>query len=150
MISEKRCEEGRYFQSSYAKAIGPYSSKISKILCDLWATTMRFGQLFFFMRAERRLNSQTQRVSEVKFQIGEINQFVIQNVSPDQVRISSKKDNVAGIYMPVFESNVDEIDCYELTGIARGGIDQDKEMLPTSCQITRGVGIHTNVFHHTG
>ena len=57
-------------------------------------------------------------LAEVKFQTGDIN---IQNVSTAQVRISSKKDNVAGINLLVFESNVDGIDRYELTGIARGG-----------------------------
>ena len=56
-------------------------------------------------------------LAEVKFQTGDIN---IQNVSTAQVRISSK-DNVAGINLLVFESNVDGIDRYELTGIARGG-----------------------------
>jgi V-type H+-transporting ATPase subunit D len=42
-------------------------------------------------------------------------------VSTAQVRITSRKDNVAGINLPVFESNVDGADRYELTGIARGG-----------------------------
>ena len=60
-------------------------------------------------------------LAEVKFQTGDINQYVIQNVSSAQVRIISKKDNVAGINLPVFECNIDGIDRYELTGIARGG-----------------------------
>jgi V-type H+-transporting ATPase subunit D len=60
-------------------------------------------------------------LAEVKFQTGDINQYVIQNVSTAQVRITSRKDNVAGINLPVFESNVDGNDRYELTGIARGG-----------------------------
>jgi V-type H+-transporting ATPase subunit D len=58
-------------------------------------------------------------LAEVKFQTGDINQYVIQNVSTAQVRISSKKDNVAGINPPVFENNVDGIDRKQLTGIAR-------------------------------
>lgn len=60
-------------------------------------------------------------LAEVKFQTGDISQYVMQNVSTAQVRVSSRKDNVAGVNLPVFESLVDGSDRYELTGIARGG-----------------------------
>lgn len=35
-------------------------------------------------------------LAEVKFTTGEINQVVLQNVTKAQIRIRSKKDNVAG------------------------------------------------------
>lgn len=60
-------------------------------------------------------------LAEVKFQTGDINQYVVQNVSTAQVKVSSRKDNVAGVNLPVFESIIEGTDRYELTGIARGG-----------------------------
>ncbi|KZS14788.1 V-type proton ATPase subunit D [Daphnia magna] len=60
-------------------------------------------------------------LAEVKFQTGDINQYVLQNVSTAQVKVSSRKDNVAGVNLPVFESIIEGPDRYELTGIARGG-----------------------------
>ena len=60
-------------------------------------------------------------LAEVKFATGDINQYVIQNVSTAQIKVSSKKDNVAGVNLPIFESVIDGVDRFELTAIARGG-----------------------------
>lgn len=60
-------------------------------------------------------------LAEVKFATGDINQYVLQNVTTAQVKVSSRKDNVAGVNLPVFESLVEGTDRYQLTGIARGG-----------------------------
>uniref|UniRef100_A0A452FCL2 V-type proton ATPase subunit D n=1 Tax=Capra hircus TaxID=9925 RepID=A0A452FCL2_CAPHI len=46
---------------------------------------------------------------------------VIQNVNKAQVKIRAKKDNVAGVTLPVFEHYHEGTDSYELTGLARGG-----------------------------
>merc|ERR1711881_333263 len=46
---------------------------------------------------------------------------VLQNVSKAQLKIRTRKDNVAGVNLPVFESYQDGADSYELAGLARGG-----------------------------
>ena len=61
-------------------------------------------------------------LAEVKFQAGgDINQYVLQNISTAQIKVSSKKDNVAGVNLPIFETVTEGPDRYELTAIARGG-----------------------------
>lgn len=60
-------------------------------------------------------------MAEVKFVSGDINQYVLQNISTAQIKIRSKKDNVAGVNLPVFETFSEGADRYELTAIARGG-----------------------------
>lgn len=60
-------------------------------------------------------------LAEAKFATGEFNQVVLQNVTKAQIKIRTKKDNVAGVTLPVFESYQDGSDTYELAGLARGG-----------------------------
>jgi len=60
-------------------------------------------------------------LAEAKFTSGDINQVVLQNVTKAQIKIRTKKDNVAGVTLPVFESYTDGADTYELAGLARGG-----------------------------
>lgn len=60
-------------------------------------------------------------MAEVKFVSGDIGQYVLQNISTAQIKIRSKKDNVAGVNLPVFETFSEGADRYELTAIARGG-----------------------------
>ena len=60
-------------------------------------------------------------LAEVKFQAGDIGQYILQNVTTAQLKISSKKDNVAGVNLPIFECLTEGPDRYELTAIARGG-----------------------------
>ncbi|KAH8300668.1 hypothetical protein KR018_006213 [Drosophila ironensis] len=60
-------------------------------------------------------------LAEAKFTSGDINQVVLQNVTKAQIKIRTKKDNVAGVTLPVFESYQDGADTYELAGLARGG-----------------------------
>ena len=48
-------------------------------------------------------------------------QAVLQNVSKAQLKIRTRRDNVAGVTLPVFESYQDGADSYELAGLARGG-----------------------------
>lgn len=60
-------------------------------------------------------------LAEAKFTTGDFNQVVLQNVTKAQIKIRTKKDNVAGVTLPVFESYQDGTDTYELAGLARGG-----------------------------
>ena len=79
-------------------------------------------------------------LAEAKFATGDFNQVVLQNVTKAQIKVRSKKDNVAGkpilklkigicitivlclgVNLPVFESYQDGSDTYELAGLARGG-----------------------------
>lgn len=60
-------------------------------------------------------------LAEAKFATGDFNQVVLQNVTKAQIKIRTKKDNVAGVTLPVFEYYQDGTDTYELAGLARGG-----------------------------
>ncbi|XP_028129868.1 V-type proton ATPase subunit D [Diabrotica virgifera virgifera] len=60
-------------------------------------------------------------LAEAKFATGDFNQVVLQNVTKAQIKIRTKKDNVAGVTLPVFECYQDGTDTYELAGLARGG-----------------------------
>jgi len=60
-------------------------------------------------------------LAEAKFQAGEFNQQIVQNVNKAQTKIRSKKDNVAGVNLPKFEVVREGSDNYELTGLSRGG-----------------------------
>ncbi|XP_030747333.1 V-type proton ATPase subunit D [Sitophilus oryzae] len=60
-------------------------------------------------------------LAEAKFTTGDFNQVVLQNVTKAQLKIRTKKDNVAGVTLPVFEWYQDGTDNYELAGLARGG-----------------------------
>ncbi|XP_013387556.1 V-type proton ATPase subunit D [Lingula anatina] len=65
-------------------------------------------------------------LAEAKFATGDFTHMVLQNVSKAQVKVRSKKDNVAGVSLPVFEQYQDGTDTYELTGLSRGGQQIDK------------------------
>lgn len=60
-------------------------------------------------------------LAEAKFVLGDINQPVLQTVNKARLKIRTRKDNVAGVTLPVFESYSDGSDSYELAGLARGG-----------------------------
>lgn len=60
-------------------------------------------------------------LAEAKFACGDFSQAVIQNVNKAQLKIRTRKDNVAGVNLPVFESYQDGSDEYALAGLARGG-----------------------------
>merc|ERR1711994_1072080 len=60
-------------------------------------------------------------LAEAKFVMGDFNQAVLQNVNKARLKIRTRKDNVAGVNLPVFESYSDGSDSYELAGLARGG-----------------------------
>lgn len=49
-------------------------------------------------------------LAEAKFTTGDFNQVVLQNVTKAQIKVRSRKDNVAGVNLPVFESYQDGSD----------------------------------------
>jgi len=60
-------------------------------------------------------------LAEAKFATGDFNHAVLQNVNKAQIKIKTRKDNVAGVNLPIFESYQDGADSYELAGLAKGG-----------------------------
>ena len=60
-------------------------------------------------------------LAEAKFVLGDFNQPVLTNVNKARLKIRTRKDNVAGVNLPVFESFSDGSDSNELAGLARGG-----------------------------
>ncbi|XP_005100869.1 V-type proton ATPase subunit D [Aplysia californica] len=65
-------------------------------------------------------------LAEAKFTCGDINHTVLQSVLKASIKVKSKKENVVGVTLPIFESYQDGSDTYELTGLARGGQQIDK------------------------
>jgi len=61
-------------------------------------------------------------LAEAKFAGGEgFQQAVLQNVNKAQIKVKSKKDNVAGVNLPVFEAYQDGADSYDMIGLSKGG-----------------------------
>ena len=61
-------------------------------------------------------------LAEAKFTVGnDFNALVLQNVTKAQIKVKTKKDNVAGVNLPAFESYQDGSDSYEFAGLSRGG-----------------------------
>jgi len=59
---------------------------------------------------------------EAKFTVGsDFNAVVLQNVAKAQIKVKCRKDNVAGVTLPVFECYQDGTDAHEYAGLARGG-----------------------------
>lgn len=60
-------------------------------------------------------------LAEAKFTAGDFSHGVIQSVSRAQHRVRMKRENVVGVFLPVFEAYVDGPDTYDLTGLGKGG-----------------------------
>uniref|UniRef100_A0A0K0EET5 V-type proton ATPase subunit D n=1 Tax=Strongyloides stercoralis TaxID=6248 RepID=A0A0K0EET5_STRER len=60
-------------------------------------------------------------LAEAKFTAGDFSHTVTQNVKTPQYRVRTKKDNVVGVILPVFEAYNDGPDTYDLTGLGKGG-----------------------------
>ncbi|ESO90170.1 hypothetical protein LOTGIDRAFT_233963 [Lottia gigantea] len=65
-------------------------------------------------------------LAEAKFATGDLNHMILQNVTKAQIKVKSKKENVAGVNLPIFEHYQDGADTYELTGLSRGGQQIDR------------------------
>ncbi|WAR18879.1 VATD-like protein, partial [Mya arenaria] len=95
------------------------------------ALTMRFRQILkkiieTKMKMGDVMKESVFSLAEAKFTTGDFNHMVLQNVNKAQLKVRSKKDNVAGVQLPVFEHYTDGVDSYELTGLSRGGQQIDK------------------------
>jgi V-type H+-transporting ATPase subunit D len=76
-------------------------------------------------------------LAEAKFATGDFNHAVLQNVNKAQIKIKTRKDNVAGVNLPVFESYQDGSDINDLAGLAKGG--QQIKRLKTNYQKAIGM-----------
>lgn len=96
---------------------------VGEVLCEKCYVCLI---VFFFLLQTKTLMGEVMKeaafsLAEAKFTTGDFNQVVLQNVTKAQIKIRTKKDNVAGVTLPVFESYQDGADTYELAGLARGG-----------------------------
>ncbi|XP_065348133.1 V-type proton ATPase subunit D-like [Cloeon dipterum] len=91
------------------------------------ALQMRFRQILGKIIETKTLMGEVMKeaafsLAEAKFTTGSgFNDNILQNVEKAKFKIRTKKDNVAGVTLPVFESYQDGGDTYEFTGLARGG-----------------------------
>ncbi|KAM4528775.1 V-type proton ATPase subunit D [Fundulus diaphanus] len=90
------------------------------------ALSMRFRQILRKIIETKTKMGEVMReaafsLAEAKFTAGDFSTTIIQNVNKAQVKVRAKKDNVAGVTLPVFEHYQEGGDSYELTGLARGG-----------------------------
>lgn len=95
------------------------------------ALTVRFRQILKKIIEAKVLMGDVMKeasfsLAEAKFTMGDFNHLVLQNANKAQMKIKSKKDNVAGVSLPIFESYQDGADSYEYTGLARGGQQVDR------------------------
>jgi len=65
-------------------------------------------------------------LTEAYFAAGDLSLVILENVDKAWIKVKTKKDNVAGVTLPVFESYVDGSNSYELTGLSRGGQQVNK------------------------
>uniref|UniRef100_A0A8C2GCW3 V-type proton ATPase subunit D n=1 Tax=Cyprinus carpio TaxID=7962 RepID=A0A8C2GCW3_CYPCA len=104
------------------------------------ALSMRFRQILRKIIETKTLMGEVMReaafsLAEAKFAAGDFSTTVIQNVNKAQVKVRAKKDNVAGVTLPVFEH-------YQ-----EGGDSKD----PLPAGLTAGMSvfihIHKNLLH---
>jgi len=60
-------------------------------------------------------------LAEAYFAAGDFSVVILENVDKAWTKVRQKKDNVAGVLLPVFEHYADGANTYELTGLSRGG-----------------------------
>uniref|UniRef100_F7DPL2 V-type proton ATPase subunit D n=1 Tax=Monodelphis domestica TaxID=13616 RepID=F7DPL2_MONDO len=97
------------------------------------AMTLQFRQILKKVIQTKVLRGEVMReaafsLAEAKFTAGDFGATVIQDGNKAQVKIRTKKDNVAGVALPVFEHYQEGTDSYELTGMARGGVYSGEQM----------------------
>ncbi|XP_038078062.1 V-type proton ATPase subunit D-like [Patiria miniata] len=95
------------------------------------ALSLRFRQILHKIIETKTLMGEVMKLAslslaEAKFASGDFNHMVLQNVTKAKTKVRSKRDNVAGVLLPVFEHYTDGSDTYELTGLSRGGQQIDK------------------------
>lgn len=90
------------------------------------ALTVRFRKILKKIIETKTLMGDVMReatfsLAEAKFASGDFSYVVLENVDKAQMKVRTKKDNVAGVQLPMFESYCDGTNSYELTGLSRGG-----------------------------
>ncbi|MFH4975405.1 hypothetical protein AB6A40_002114 [Gnathostoma spinigerum] len=90
------------------------------------ALNMRFRSILGKIVENKNLMGEVLReasfsLAEAKFTAGDFSHIIIQNVSRAQQRVRMKKENVVGVFLPVFESYTDGPGTYDLTGLGKGG-----------------------------
>ncbi|XP_064403604.1 V-type proton ATPase subunit D-like [Halichondria panicea] len=90
------------------------------------ALTLRFRNILGKIIETKTLMGEVMKeatfsLAEAKFAAGDFSEMILQNVDKARIRLNTKKDNVAGVTLPVFEAFTDGSDTYELAGLARGG-----------------------------
>lgn len=90
------------------------------------ALTLRFRQILGKIIETKNLMGEAMKeatfsLAQANFAAGDFSQMVLQNVDKAQLKLRMKKENVAGVQLPIFESYTDGSDTYELTGLSRGG-----------------------------
>jgi V-type H+-transporting ATPase subunit D len=90
------------------------------------ALNMRFRQILGKIIENKVLMGEVMKeaafsLAEAKFTAGDFSHTVVQNVSRAQCKVRAKKDNVAGVTLPLFEVHQEGSDPYDLTGLGKGG-----------------------------
>eukprot|EP00794_Sanderia_malayensis_P020072 gene20072-22042_t len=60
-------------------------------------------------------------LAEAYFTAGDFSFVICENVDKAWTKVKTRKDNVAGVLLPIFEAYNDGANTYELTGLSRGG-----------------------------
>ena len=95
------------------------------------ALSMRFRQILKRIIETKTLMGQVMReaslsLAEAKFTMGDFSQQILQNVNKASIKVKARRDNVAGVQLPVFESLKDGNGTMDLTGLSRGGQQMKK------------------------
>ncbi|KPM08737.1 V-type proton ATPase subunit D-like protein [Sarcoptes scabiei] len=91
------------------------------------ALQIRFRSILKKIIDTKNLMSQVMReasfsLAEAKFAVGsDFNHIVLQNVTNAQIKVRCRKDNVAGVNLPIFETFQNSSDVNEFAGLSRGG-----------------------------
>eukprot|EP00049_Salpingoeca_infusionum_P018102 m.355790 g.355790 ORF g.355790 m.355790 type:complete len:249 (+) comp17338_c0_seq1:124-870(+) len=90
------------------------------------ALTLRFRAILKKIVQNKTLMGEVMRtasfaLAEANFKAGEFSTTVLQNVSSATVRVTATKDNVAGVQLPVFGTEIQGSNDFALTGLSRGG-----------------------------
>ncbi len=76
------------------------------------ALTVRFRQILKRIIETKTLMGVVMReaamsLAEAKFTMGDFSQQILQNVNKASIKVKAKRDNVAGVQLPIFEPNKD-------------------------------------------
>ncbi|XP_001633343.2 V-type proton ATPase subunit D [Nematostella vectensis] len=90
------------------------------------ALTLRFRKILKNIIDTKHLMGEIMKeatfsLAEATFAAGDFSTTVLENVDKAQTKIKMRKDNVAGVLLPIFEPVSDGTNSYELTGLSRGG-----------------------------